>query len=111
MVTAGSHRRLARPVEDAAFRIGREAVVNAVRHAEPRRIEIRADFGANTLRLEVHDDGRGFTTEEAEAAHRQGHFGLTGVQDRARAMGGRCDLLPRPDGGTIMALELPLSKP
>ena len=111
MVTAGSPRRLARPVEDAAFRIGREAVVNAVRHAEPRRIEIRAEFGARSLRLEVRDDGRGFTAEEAEAAHRQGHFGLTGVQERARAMGGRCDLLPRPDGGTIMALELPLSEP
>ncbi|HSE53836.1 MAG TPA: two-component regulator propeller domain-containing protein, partial [Gemmatimonadales bacterium] len=111
VVTAGSRRRLPRPVEDAAFRIGREAVVNVIRHAEARRVEIHTEFGANTFRLEVRDDGRGFTTEEAEAAHRQGHFGLSGVQERARAMGGRCDLLPRPGGGTIMALELPVSEP
>jgi signal transduction histidine kinase/ligand-binding sensor domain-containing protein len=107
-VTNGGERRpLARSVEDAAFRIGREAVANAVRHAEPRRIEIHLEFGATTLRLEVRDDGRGFTAEEAEEARRRGHFGLSGSQERARGVGGRCDVLARPGGGTIVALELP----
>lgn len=108
---AGPRRRLSRPVEDAAFRIGREAVVNAVRHAEARRIEIHVEFGATTLRLEVRDDGRGFTLEEGEEAGRRGHFGLSGVRERARTMGGRCEVRARPGGGTIVALELPVAKP
>jgi len=110
-MAAGPRRRLSRPVEDAAFRIGREAVVNAVRHAEARRIEIHAEFGATTLRLEVRDDGRGFTLEEGEEAGRRGHFGLSGARERARAMGGHCDFRPRPGGGTIVELELPLKAP
>jgi signal transduction histidine kinase len=110
VVSAGRRRRLARSLEDAAFRIGREAVVNAVRHAEARRIEIRVAFGATTLRLEVRDDGRGFTEEEAEEALRRGHLGLSGVRERATRMGGRCDVRARPGGGTIVAFEVPLAE-
>jgi signal transduction histidine kinase len=110
VVSAGRRRRLARAVEDAAFRIGREAVVNAVRHAEARRIEIHVAFGATTLRLEVRDDGRGFTAEEAEDARRRGHLGLSGVRERATRMGGRCDVRARPAGGTIVAFEVPLAE-
>lgn len=110
VVTTGDRRRLTRPVEDAAFRIGREAIVNALRHAEPRRIEIHVEFGATKLRLEVRDDGRGFTTDEAEAARRRGHFGLTGARERAASLGGRCDIRARPEGGTVVGVELPLAE-
>jgi len=51
-------------VEDAAFRIGREATVNELRHAEARRIEILLEFGVTNLRSEIRDDGRGFTLVE-----------------------------------------------
>lgn len=108
VLTSGQPRRLSRPVEDAAFRIGREAVVNAIQHAEARRIEIRVDVGATRLRLEVCDDGRGFTQADGETAHRQGHFGLTGMRERAAKAGGRCEVRGRPEGGTVVALELPL---
>jgi signal transduction histidine kinase/ligand-binding sensor domain-containing protein len=108
METAGARRRLTRAVEDAAFRIGREALVNAVRHADAHRIDIRVEFGPDRLRLEVRDDGRGFTPQDAEEAHRNGHFGLKGVRERASRMGGVCDVRARPGGGTVVALELPL---
>ena len=94
--TTGQRRRLTRSVEDAAFRIGREAVVNAVRHAEASRIEIHVDFGATRLRLEVRDDGRGFTPEQAEEARRRGHFGLSGARERATRMGGAATCSPDP---------------
>ncbi len=106
---SGSPRRLARPLEDAAFRIGREAIVNAVRHAQASRIEIHLDFRPNAFCLEVQDDGRGFGAPDAEEARERGHFGLSGMRDRATRMGGRCDVHPRPGGGTIVALELPLT--
>lgn len=109
--TTGQRRRLTRSVEDAAFRIGREAVVNAVRHAGARRIEIHVEFGATTLRLEVRDDGRGFTPEQAEEARRKGHVGLSGARERAERMGGGCEVLARPEGGTLVALDLPLVEP
>jgi signal transduction histidine kinase len=109
VTTAGSPRRLPRSVGDAAFRIGREALVNAVRHAEASRIEIHLDFQAGLLRLEVRDDGRGVSPIEAEGASKRGHFGLSAMRERALGLGGRCDVRPRPGGGTIVALELPLA--
>ena len=107
---SGERRRLPRPVEDAAFRIGREAIANSVQHAGARRLEIDIEFGAAAFRLEVRDDGRGFTPTEAEQARHTGHFGLSGARERAARAGGRCDVLTRPGGGTIIAVELPLAQ-
>jgi len=108
---AGKRRRLTPAVEDAALRIGREAIVNAVRHAQARRIEIHVDFRATSLRVDIHDDGHGFTPNEAEEARRRGHLGLSGARERAVQMGGTCDVHARPGGGTVVALELPLAEP
>jgi len=85
--------------------------VNAVRHAEAHRLDIHVEFGPESLRLEVRDDGRGFTPREAEDAHQNGHFGLSGARERAARMGGWCDVRAQPGGGTVVALELPLGEP
>jgi signal transduction histidine kinase/streptogramin lyase len=108
VVTVGEPRRLPRPVEDAALRIGREAVANAVSHAEAHRIQIQVEFRENALRIEVRDDGRGFTLEEGEEAHRRGHFGLSGMRERAAQLGGRCEVHARPGNGAVVTLELPV---
>ncbi len=108
VTTVGERRRLTRSLEDAAFRIGREAVVNAVKHAGARRIEVRFEFDPTRLRLEVRDDGGGFTPEQSDDARRKGHFGLSGIRDRAAHAGGHCEVRPREGGGTVVALELPL---
>ena len=109
VTTSGNPRRLPPSAEDASFRIGREAIVNVVRHAEASRIEIHLDFRANAFHLEVRDNGRGVSTNEAAEARKRGHFGLGSIQNRASVMGGRCEVRPRPSGGTIVALELPLA--
>jgi signal transduction histidine kinase/ligand-binding sensor domain-containing protein len=109
VTTTGNPRRLPASVEDAAFRIGREAIVNVVRHAEASRIEIHLDFRANTFHLEVRDNGRGVNPDEAAAARKQGHFGLNGIEHRASLMGGHCEVRPRAGGGTIVALQLPFA--
>jgi signal transduction histidine kinase/ligand-binding sensor domain-containing protein len=110
VTTAGLSRRLPPSVEDASFRIGREAIVNAVRHAEASRIEVHLDYRANTLQLEVRDNGRGVSPNEAAEARKRGHFGLSSIQNRASLLGGRCEVRPRPGGGTIVDLELPLAR-
>jgi signal transduction histidine kinase len=109
VTTTGSLRPLPRSLEDAVFRIGREAIVNVVHHAEANRMEIHLDYRSRTFCLEVRDDGRGFSSSDAEAARQRGHLGLSGIRDRAMHLGGRCDIRPRPGGGTIVALELPLT--
>jgi len=68
------------------------------------------EFGATNLRLEVRDDGRGFTLDEAEEARKRGHFGLSGARERAASIGGRCDISARPGGGTVVGVELPLTE-
>ncbi|HEX6051041.1 MAG TPA: two-component regulator propeller domain-containing protein [Gemmatimonadaceae bacterium] len=109
VTTTGNSRRLPPSVEDASFRIGREAIVNVVRHADATRMEIHLDFRTNTFSLEVRDNGRGVNPNEATDARRRGHFGLGSIQNRASLMGGRCEVRPRPGGGTVVALELPIA--
>jgi len=106
--TSGERRRLPRDVEVAAFRIGREAVANAVRHADARVIEIALDYGPSALTLEVRDNGCGLTDAQRAAATKSGHFGITGMEERARRAGGSCEVRPRLGGGTVVALQLPL---
>jgi signal transduction histidine kinase/ligand-binding sensor domain-containing protein len=110
VTASGSSRRLPPALEDAAFRIGREAIVNVVRHAEASRIEIDLDFRANTFFLEVSDNGRGMSPKSLAEARKRGHFGLSSIQNRAALEGGRCEVKPRPGGGTIVSLELPLAQ-
>jgi len=110
VMTKGEPRGLSRALETAALLIGREAIANAVRHAKPRRIEVEVRFEPSALRVEVRDDGTGFTPEQADQAQRQGHLGLTGMQDRAARAGGRCEVQPRPGEGTIVTVELPLAE-
>jgi signal transduction histidine kinase len=108
LTTRGNRGRLPRTVEIAAIRIGREAIANAVNHAEARRIELVVGFEAAALRLEVRDDGRGFTPEQGERARRDGHLGLSGMRERAARAGGSCEVRPGPEGGTEVAVVLPL---
>jgi len=89
----------------AAFRIVQEAATNALRHGRPRRIDIdaRADRGA--LVLEIRDDGAGLPADW----QRPGHFGVRGMRERARTLGGEVSVANRAGGGTSVAATLPLN--
>jgi signal transduction histidine kinase len=87
-----------------AYRIGSEAITNALRHADAATIDVRVEGDARTLRLRVSDDGRGVPDER-----RPGASGLFAMESRAATMGGRLTLAPRADGrGTVIHLEVPL---
>ena len=88
----------------AAYRILQEAVTNALRHASANRIAIRIDSDDRALVLEVADDGRGL----AQDWQRRGHFGVRGMQERARAFGGEVSIQNRDEGGTRVIARLPL---
>jgi signal transduction histidine kinase len=94
----------------AAFRIVQEAVSNAVRHANPRRIEIQARHRPDCIELLIRDDGAGFDPEAAVAHHeaRIG-LGLIGMRQRAQDVGGHVSIRSKPGSGTEVAALLSIS--
>jgi signal transduction histidine kinase len=98
--------RLAEQVEIAAYYGVSEALTNAARHAAASLVQIQVDTthgeGADLLRVQVRDDGRGGATLA-------GGTGLLGLKDRAEAIGGRLLLDSPPEAGTTLRLELPLT--
>ena len=91
-------------VEVAAYRIGTEAMTNAVRHAGAATCSLRL-VGGDDLTVVVEDDGRGLPT-----APRPG-VGLVSMHERAAELGGECRVEPRPGGGTRVVARLPLAGP
>ena len=89
----------------AAYRIVQEAVTNALRHAKPRRIEIDAHADRRTLVLEIRDDGAGLPADW----QRPGHFGVRGMRERARMLGGEVRLENIVGGGVRVDATLPLN--
>jgi signal transduction histidine kinase len=82
----------------------REALSNAIRHAETDSIEVRLEYSNEHLRLIVHDFGRGLP-ETAEAG-----FGLRNMRDRARLLGAELRFESAPGKGTTVILELPVEE-
>lgn len=96
-------RRVDRSVEYALFMIVREAVHNAVMHAQARRIDVHLEIGDDEVSATVTDDGVGF--EPIGGAERIGHLGLVGMQERARTVGARLLIDSAPGGGTRIGLH------
>jgi signal transduction histidine kinase len=93
--------------ELAILRIGHEALHNALRHAGATRIAVRITAGEDgaPLEVEVSDDGIGFDPARTELRSR--HLGLTSMEERARELGGRLEILSSPGAGTTVRLEVP----
>ena len=95
----------------ACYRLVQEALNNVVRHANAQRAEVLLRRDADRLTVEVTDDGRGIRYDpSAPEATRDGHFGLVGMQERIRAIGGTFRYGPPPDRrGTQIRAELPVA--
>jgi signal transduction histidine kinase len=101
---SGAYRPLRKPVEEELVRIAQEAVTNAVRHAAPKRVEIQLRFAAKGLELSVEDNGRGFSGELPSIE--DGHFGITGMKERAQQIGGTLTVDSRQGQGTRVCVEV-----
>jgi signal transduction histidine kinase len=102
---AGEPRRLAGAVENNLLRIGTEAMTNAVKHARARRIDVRLEFAAAEVALEVRDDGCGFDASRSTTLA-AGHFGWLGIRERAERIGGTLDVGSAPGSGTRVAVRV-----
>ena len=98
--------RLSPDLEIAIYRLVQESVANACRHAKATRVEVRIERAPDGLRLAVTDDGVGI--EDIERARKQSH-GLSGMSQRARALGGTFAVRSRKGEGTRMEAFVPLA--
>ena len=102
----GTTRNLHPLVRDEVYRIAGEAVRNAFRHANARRIEVEIRYDERRLRVRVRDDGRGIQPAVLEG-DRPGHFGLPGMRERAQVIGGRLNVWSEGGLGTEIELTIP----
>lgn len=86
------------------YRVAQEALANAERHAEAGRIELSLTIGPGRATLSVADDGRGYDPGQTPP----GHFGLIGMAERARLLGGELRVESAPGAGTRVTAEVPL---
>ncbi|MGH7720012.1 MAG: histidine kinase [Gemmatimonadaceae bacterium] len=95
-------------VEVGLYRIAREALTNVGRHARARRAGVRLtrkrERGSESIRMRIEDDGRGFDPRTVPP----GRFGLVGMSERARLMGGSLCVESAPGEGTVVEVEVPL---
>ena len=103
----GHVRALRRAVKEEAYRIAREALLNAFRHAQASSIEVQIVFEDDKLRVRIRDDGRGIDPATLNIGGTPGHWGLVGMKERAREMGGELCVWSRPGGGTEIELTVP----
>ena len=95
-------------VAGAAYRIVQESLTNVMRHAGPARATVVVDRVGEGLTVRVEDDGRGVSANVDEGP--TGH-GLSGMRERALALGGTVEAGPRPGGGYRVRAWLPVNPP
>jgi signal transduction histidine kinase len=103
----GKPREIHPILRDEIYRIGGEALRNAFRHAQARRIEVTVAYGEHQFRLRVRDDGRGIAPEVLEKQGRAGHWGLAGMRERAELIGGQLEIWSQQQSGTQVELSIP----
>ena len=103
----GAPRDLDPILRDEVYRIAGEAMRNAFRHAHARRIEVEIHYDLRRLRLRVRDDGRGIDSKIVSEKGRPGHYGIRGMGERAKAIGGNLELWSNLDSGTEIELSIP----
>ncbi|HEV2319388.1 MAG TPA: sensor histidine kinase, partial [Verrucomicrobiae bacterium] len=103
----GPKRRLPDGMENHLLRITQEAVANAIRHGKPESVEVQLAFDIGSVALTVRDNGRGFDVARRPLSER-GHFGLEGMRERAKALGGTIEVESTPGRGTTITIEAPV---
>ena len=105
--TKGEPRSLPEVVEENLLRIGQEALANIIKHSGANNANIELRFERLRVGLQVADDGVGFDRENVVGPS-EGHFGLLGMAERAKRLGGQFILSSKPNAGTLVRVEIPL---
>jgi len=107
---SGFSGRLTSQAERSIFGIVQEAVGNAKKHAKAQNVWIGVTVQDGHLMVGVRDDGVGFDVDQLNAEYAQrGSLGMLNMRERAQAIGGALSIRPQRDGGTVVALSVPLA--
>jgi signal transduction histidine kinase len=87
----------------ALFRIVQEALTNIAKHAEATRVTVRLQCGREHLGVKITDNGRGIAPADRS---KPASFGLRGMAERARALGGTLTVTAADGGGTVVAIKI-----
>ena len=103
----GTPRELNPILRDEVYRIAAEALRNACRHSAARRIEAEIRYDENQLRLRIRDNGKGIDPSVLDGDRLAGHWGLRGMRERAKLVGGNLDVWSKLGSGTEVEFTLP----
>lgn len=103
----GQPRMVKSSVSEEVCRIAREALWNSFSHARAQLIESEIAYSAKFLRLRFRDDGIGIDSEVLKNHGRDGHWGITGMYERAKSIHGRLGVWSKPTAGTEVELTIP----
>jgi signal transduction histidine kinase len=106
---AGDFNSLPSGLRRTIYRMAQEALSNSARHSGADCARVCLTVTGDEVYLVVNDEGRGFEPSLAlsRSLDRE-HFGLRGIQERARAMGGDCEIVSQPDAGARVMIQLPI---
>lgn len=105
--TEGEAQPLPPFVVAQCVRLVREAVANALKHGQARRVSVTLSYSPHEMRLRITDDGRGFDPATA-AGPETGHFGLAGLRERVQRLSGNLELESAPHAGATLTATIPL---
>ncbi|MDB6169589.1 MAG: hypothetical protein JWM88_2453 [Verrucomicrobia bacterium] len=105
--TVGERQRLPEIVEDNLLRIAQESLANVVRHSGATAATLQLMFRPDEVALEIRDNGSGLVAARVSDRGEQ-HFGLLGMTERAKRLGGRLDVSGPPGEGTMVRATIPL---
>jgi signal transduction histidine kinase/ligand-binding sensor domain-containing protein len=94
---------------DEVYWVAAEGLRNAFRHSQARHIEVEIRYDERRFRLRIRDDGRGIDPRFPNEHRRAGHWGLGGMRERAKIVGGHLDVWSELNSGTEVELTIPAS--
>lgn len=107
LVLCGDKQTLDMFARHELYMIGREALFNAYQHAQATHIELELEYGPESFKLIVRDDGIGMDENVPCGKGRTRHWGLAGMKERAASLGGSLELWSRPGAGTEVLARAP----
>ena len=106
VIEEGQRRNLQPLAHEECLRVAEEAMLNFVRHARASQLRVGLSYRSKALVLTILDNGVGIDGDLAVRG-RSGHFGLTGMRERALRLGGEVSIQTREGGGTEVRLVAP----
>jgi len=107
VVCGGDQRDIDPVIREEIYLIGREALLNAFKHAKAIKVELEIAYDVKQLRICVRDDGIGIDPQIVGAGYRPGHWGLVGMRERTNCIGGKLMIWARSGTGTEIELSVP----